>query len=90
MHLNRSVEAGEPFVNRQTRKVPVVYVNYEMALNYFVELANSHPIPETFFVVNRPEPKLQPETIRGDNYCSAMNERGFVKGLVADICDPSP
>ena len=73
MHLSRSVEAGEPFLERETRKAPVVYVNYEMPLDYFVELANSDPIPENFFVVNRPEPQLKPETIRA--IISAMNER---------------
>ena len=33
MHLSRSVEAGEPFLDRETRKAPVVYVNYEMPLD---------------------------------------------------------
>jgi hypothetical protein len=51
-----------------------------MALDYFVSLANSDPIPEAFFVVNRPEPRLKPETIKA--IIATMNERGFVKGLM--------
>ena len=80
MHLSRSVEAGEPFLDRETRKAPVVYVNYEMALDYFVTLSKSDPIPENFFVVNRPEPKLKPETIKA--IINAMNKRGFLKGVM--------
>jgi hypothetical protein len=80
MHLSRSVEAGEPFLDRETRKAPVVYVNYEMPLDYFVSLSSTDPIPETFFVVNRPEARLKAETISA--VINAMNERGFVKGLM--------
>lgn len=58
----------------------MVYVNYEMPIDYFVSLSNMDPIPENFFVVNRPEPRLKPETIKA--IISAMNQRGFVKGLM--------
>jgi hypothetical protein len=80
LHLARVVEAGGVFLDRKTRRVPVVYINYEMPLDYFVALANADPIPDNFYVVNRPEPQLQPETIRA--IIDAMAARGFTKGLM--------
>jgi hypothetical protein len=80
LHLSRAVEAGDPFLDRETRRGPVVYINYEMSLDYFVSLANADPMPQHFYVVNRPEPKLHPESIRA--IIGAIGTKGFAKGLM--------
>jgi hypothetical protein len=80
LHLSRAVEAGELFLDRETRKAPVVYINYEMPLDYFVALAKGEPIAENFYVVNRPEPRLQTDTIGA--IIVEMAKRGFLKGLM--------
>src|SRR5262245_10803483 len=43
LHFSRAVEAGDLFLDRETRKGPVVYINYEMSLDYFVTLAKADP-----------------------------------------------
>ena len=80
MHLRRSVEAGAPFLERATRQAPVVYVNYEMPLDYFASLAKAEPVPKHFYVINRPEPKLKMETVGA--VIAEMGKRGFPKGLM--------
>src|SRR5262249_4942493 len=39
IHLAKSVEAGELFLDRATKKGAVVYINYEMPLDYFASLS---------------------------------------------------
>ena len=80
LHLSRCIESGEPFLDRDTKKAPVVYINFEMGPDYFVSLSNADPMPENFYVVNRPEPRLQPETIQA--IIGAMKDRGFEKGIM--------
>jgi AAA domain len=80
IHLSRSVEAGTPFLERTTREAPVVYVNYEMPLDYFASLAKAEPVPKHFYVINRPEPKLKMETVGA--VIAEMGKRGFPKGLM--------
>src|SRR5215813_7577794 len=78
IHLSRSVEAGEPFLDRTTRQAPVVYINYEMPLDYFASLSNAEPVPKHFYVVDRPEPKLKMETIGAviDSFRGAFKLKG--------------
>jgi len=80
MHLSRSVEAGAPFLERATRQAPVVYVNYEMPLDYFASLAKAEPVPKHFYVIDRPEPKLKMETVGA--VIAEMGKREFPKGLM--------
>src|SRR5262245_53236519 len=80
IHLSRSVEAGAPFLERATRQAPVVYVNYEMPLDYFASLSRIEPIPKHFYVIDRPEPKLKMETVGA--VIAEMLKRGFPKGLM--------
>jgi AAA domain len=80
MHLSRSVEAGTPFLERTTRQAPVVYVNYEMPLDYFASLSKAEPVPKHFYVIDRPEPKLKMETVAA--VIAEMGKRGFPKGLM--------
>jgi AAA domain len=80
IHLSRSVEAGAPFLERATRQAPVVYVNYEMPLDYFASLSKAEPVPKHFYVIDRPEPKLKMETVGA--VISEMLKRGFPKGLM--------
>jgi hypothetical protein len=79
-HLSRSVEAGTPFLERATRQAPVVYVNYEMPLDYFASLSKAEPVPKHFYVIDRPEPKLKMETVGA--VIAEMGKRGFPKGLM--------
>src|SRR5262249_26829159 len=79
-HLTRSLALQELFLNRTTQKRPVVYVNYEMPLDYFSDLSKAEPVPDDFYVINRPEPKLRPETIKA--VIEAMKDRGFAQGLL--------
>src|SRR5262249_3337701 len=78
IHLSRSVEAGEPFLDRATRQTPGVYINYEMPLDYFASLSNAEPVPKHFYVVDRPEPKLKMETIGAviDSFRGAFKLKG--------------
>jgi hypothetical protein len=80
IHLGRSVEAGEPFLQRVTSKRPIVYVNYEMGLDYFASLSQGAPVPMHFYVINRPEPRLRCDTVT--SIIEAMQERGFAKGIL--------
>lgn len=80
IHLARSVEAGAPFLDRITRQAPVVYVNYEMPLDYFASLSNLEPIPKNFYVINRPELQLKPATVEA--VIREMKKRGFDNGMV--------
>src|SRR5215471_5884664 len=80
IHLSRSVEAGAPFLDRATRQAPVVYVNYEMPLEYFSSLSRTEPIPKHFYVIDRPEPRLKMETVGA--VIAEMGKRGFPKGLM--------
>src|SRR5262245_19533221 len=80
IHLSRSVEAGAPFLERATRQAPVVYLNYEMPLDYFASLAKAEPVPKHFYVIDRPEPKLKMETVGA--VIGEMSKRGFPKGLM--------
>jgi hypothetical protein len=80
IHLNRSVSSGEDFLERPTKKKPVIYVNYEMPADYFAELSKAGPIPEDFYLIERPEPKLQMKTIMA--VMEAMKELGYSTGLV--------
>ena len=80
MHLGRSVQAGEPFLDRDTDKRAVVYVNYEMPLDYFASLSGFDPVPENFYVINRPEPRLTQETIRA--VIEELKKRGVERGIM--------
>ena len=80
IHLGRSVEAGEPFLQRVTSRRPIVYVNYEMGLDYFASLSQGEPVPMHFYVINRPEPRLRCDTVT--SIIEAMQERGFAKGIL--------
>jgi hypothetical protein len=80
IHLSRSVEAGAPFLERATRQAPVVYVNYEMPLDYFASLSKAEPVPKHFYVIDRPEPRLKMETVGA--VIAEMGKRGFPKGLM--------
>jgi hypothetical protein len=80
MHLSRSVEAGAPFLERATRQAPVVYVNYEMPLDYFASLSRAEPVPKHFYVIDRPEPRLKMETVGA--VIAEMCKREFPKGLM--------
>jgi len=80
IHLSRSVEAGAPFLERATRQAPVVYVNYEMPLDYFASLSKAEPVPKHFYVIDRPEPRLKMETVEA--VIAEMLKRGFPKGLM--------
>jgi DNA-binding transcriptional ArsR family regulator len=74
------VSLGEAFLERPTQKRPVVYINYEMPLDYFAELSKTGPIPSDFYVITRPEPKLKADTVKA--VIDAMKERGGTKGLL--------
>jgi hypothetical protein len=80
IHLGRSVSLEGQFLGRATQKRHVIYVNYEMPLDYFSELSKAGPIPKDFYVINRPEPRLKAETVTA--VIEAMKERGFSKGLL--------
>jgi RecA-family ATPase len=80
IHLSRSVEAGAPFLERPTRQAPVVYVNYEMPLDYFASLSKVEPVPKHFYVIDRPEPRLKMATVEA--VIAEMLKRGFSKGLM--------
>jgi AAA domain len=80
IHASRSVEAGDKFLDRSTDKRPIVYVNYEMPTDYFVSLSNHPPIPNNFYVIERPESKLTMQTIEA--VIHAMKDRGFQKGVM--------
>src|SRR4030095_14803829 len=80
MHLSRSVEAGAPFLERATRQAPVVYVNYEMPLDYFASLSKAEPVPNHFYVIDRPEMRLKTETIAA--VIKEMINKGFPRGLL--------
>ena len=74
------MEAGELFLERTTRKAPIVYVNYEMPLDYFASLSKAEPVPKHFYVIDRPEPKLKVGTIEA--VIGEIIKRGFPKGLL--------
>ncbi|MCH7912317.1 MAG: bifunctional DNA primase/polymerase [Deltaproteobacteria bacterium] len=59
----RAIATGQDFLERQTKKKRIVYVNYEMAEDYLHTLLGAGDSPEEAFIVNRPEPKLSLETI---------------------------
>jgi hypothetical protein len=80
LHLGRSVESGEPFLDRDTDKRAVVYVNYEMPLDYFASLSEFDPVPENFYVINRPEPRLTMPTVRA--ILGALKDRGVERGIM--------
>jgi hypothetical protein len=80
VHLGRSVEAGAPFLDRDTDKRAVVYVNYEMALDYFASLSRAEPVPNNFYVINRPEPKLTEPTIL--SVIGECKNRGIETGIL--------
>jgi hypothetical protein len=80
IHLARSVATGQPFLERATQRRPAIYINYEMPLDYFSELAKADPIPDNFCVINRPEPRLKMDTVRA--IIEAVRERGFERGLL--------
>jgi len=80
VHLGRSVEAGAPFLDRETDKRAVVYVNYEMALDYFASLSKVEPVPNNFYVINRPEPRLTEQTII--SVIGECKNRGIETGIL--------
>jgi hypothetical protein len=80
LHLGRSVEAGAPFLDRDTDKRAVVYVNYEMALDYFVSLSRAEPVPQNFYVINQPEPRLTDHTII--SVIGECKNRGIETGIM--------
>ena len=57
------VGSGMGFLGRETKKRPVVYVNYEMPEDYLQTLLRAGDCPKGAFIINRPEPILALETI---------------------------
>jgi len=62
-HACRAVGSGKGFLGRETKKRPVVYVNYEMAEDYLQTLLRAGDCPTGAYIINRPEPILTPKTI---------------------------
>src|SRR5262249_20493445 len=77
IHLCRSVSTGTPFLARDTRQKPIVYINYEMPDDYLQQLICSGEIPSQCFVVNRPGPTLSLDTIK-----SIISKVGSGSGLL--------
>ncbi len=65
IHLCRAVGAGKPFLGRETKQKPTVYLNHEMPDDYLQLLIRSAEVPANAFIFNRPEPILRLETIEG-------------------------
>jgi hypothetical protein len=64
IHGCRAIAGGQPFLEKATVKKPVVYLNYEMSFGYLQKLlAAGGPCPEEAYILNRPEPLLQMQTI---------------------------
>jgi len=63
IHVCRAVGAGLDFLGKQSKKKPVVYVNYEMAEDYLHTLLGAGDCPEGAYLVSRPEPVLSLRTI---------------------------
>ncbi len=64
IHKSRAIALGSPFLGRSTKKKPVIYINYEMPSDYLSSLLGSGEIPKDAYVIDRPEPVLQLETIK--------------------------
>lgn len=63
IHLCRAVGLAKPFLGRDTRQSPAVYLNYEMPDDYLQTLIRTAEVPADSYVINRPEPILRLETI---------------------------
>ena len=63
IHLCHAVGAGKPFLGRETKQKPTVYLNHEMPDDYLQLLIRSAEVPANAFIFNRPEPILRLETI---------------------------
>jgi len=64
IHALRAIATGRPFLEKETTKKGVLYLNYEMGFDYLQKLlrAGVDPPPNAL-VLNRPEPVLQLETV---------------------------
>jgi hypothetical protein len=64
IHLLRAIATGRPFLEKETTRKGVLYLNYEMGFDYLQKLlrAGGDPPPNAL-VLNRPEPVLQLETV---------------------------
>ncbi|MEE8112735.1 MAG: AAA family ATPase, partial [Nitrososphaerales archaeon] len=65
VHACRAIGTGWDFLERQTKKKPIVYVNYEMAEDYLQTLLRAGDCPKGAFIINRPETILSLKTIGG-------------------------
>jgi len=64
IHCCRAVATGQTFLDKPTHQKPVVYLNYEMGFSYLKELlAKGGPCPAEAYILNRPEPVLQMDTV---------------------------
>ncbi len=63
IHVCRAVGSGLDFLGKQTKKKPVIYVNYEMAEDYLQTLLRSGDCPNEAYLVSRPEAVLSLGTI---------------------------
>jgi len=80
IHLAKSVEAGEVFLDRETKKGAVVYVNYEMALDYFASLSKGESVHRNFYVIDHPESRLTMDTVAA--VIGELKKRGFETGML--------
>jgi len=64
IHKARAIALGETFLSRPTKKKPVIYINYEMPSDYLSSLLGNGEIPKDAYVIDRPEPVRQLETIK--------------------------
>jgi hypothetical protein len=64
IHGARAIANGSTFLGKATKARPVLYLNYEMPHGYLKKLlmAGGEP-PTNAYVLNRPEPLLQLETV---------------------------
>jgi len=63
IHACRAIGGGQSFLGRETKKKPIVYVNYEMPEDYLQTLLRAGDCPGEAYVINRPEPVLTLEII---------------------------
>jgi len=63
VHACRAISTGWEFLERQTKKKTIVYVNYEMSEDYLQTLLRAGDCPKGAFIINRPEPILTLKTI---------------------------
>jgi len=63
VHACRAIGTGRGFLDRQTKKKPIVYVNYEMPEDYLQTLLRAGDCPKAAFIINRPETIITLKTL---------------------------